>query len=765
MLASSISYPNRPRHSDQGSDDDAELVHARDSRRRARHRPRRVIDWRGEICHFLDLSSESTDEDVLHALETVSDRLQEAASSTSEQASRKPPRFQVVNRIECRNLVGSNAMYLETPRLVESGPHGAHLTGSNEIRNLKAYLKQNKEVVSLVHRHFECCGKLSLERIHRHQRRAVAIEPSTLLTREYMEIISDGLRNALTQLSQVALQGVLHPKFEADGDEDEEMIPHPYLWWYHRRQEIETARRRLGHTARQMIELCHDYFQNRLQDVWSTVDGLLSRGSITAEYIEYLFLPGEIVVSKLKGSRVAQWESFCTSDWLMKNSANERSESLGLIDVTYWTFNGNFEKNRTSLSIGPVPSLDQTFDITQLLVHPVRFAPEQIRETLRQRGNMFWMCRRRNYVSYTRVFDDVTQNADLSRFMIDIAMYRELHKSISDAEGLHRDDLGPDVMSQDNPDLGDSFYMCLPTNIVGFHMGEKKWREVPSNDLEVDHFEDVHWNEQIFDFLVLPTHTKELILALVTNKINRDEHTDVIRGKGNGLFILLHGAPGTGKTLTAESVAEIARKPLYRITCGDIGTKAEEVEKYLESALYIGQSWDCVVLLDEADVFLEQRSSASLERNALVSVFLRVLEYFEGILILTTNRVGTFDEAFKSRIHLSLRYQNLDQRQRQLIWANFINRLESLGKTEGRSLIDAEGVRRHIDLLAQTPFNGREIRNAISTARQLALFRRQTLTYEHLEAVLREVREFGEYTKEINRGFTDEELARDTRLR
>ena len=62
-----------------------------------------------------------------------------------------------------------------------------------------------------------------------------------------------------------------------------------------------------------------------------------------------------------------------------------------------------------------------------------------------------------------------------------------------------------------------------------------------------------------------------------------------------------------GKTLTAESVAEIAEKPLYRVTCGDVGTKAENVEKYLESVLHLGKIWDCVVLLDEADVFLEQR--------------------------------------------------------------------------------------------------------------------------------------------------------------
>lgn len=71
--------------------------------------------------------------------------------------------------------------------------------------------------------------------------------------------------------------------------------------------------------------------------------------------------------------------------------------------------------------------------------------------------------------------------------------------------------------------------------------------------------------------------------------------------------------------------------------------------RYLESVLYLGNTWDCFVLLDEAD----------LARNALVSVFLCVLEYYDGILILISNRVGTFHEAFKSRISLALHDPNL----------------------------------------------------------------------------------------------------------
>ncbi|KAF1843475.1 uncharacterized protein K460DRAFT_407828 [Cucurbitaria berberidis CBS 394.84] len=90
----------------------------------------------------------------------------------------------------------------------------------------------------------------------------------------------------------------------------------------------------------------------------------------------------------------------------------------------------------------------------------------------------------------------------------------------------------------------------------------------------------------------------------------------------------------------------------------------EQVEKYLESVLHLGNIWDCVVLLDEADVFLKEREIADLARNALVSIFLSVLEYYDGILILTSNRVGTFDEAFKSRISLALLYPNFTKSQR-----------------------------------------------------------------------------------------------------
>lgn len=76
---------------------------------------------------------------------------------------------------------------------------------------------------------------------------------------------------------------------------------------------------------------------------------------------------------------------------------------------------------------------------------------------------------------------------------------------------------------------------------------------------------------------------------------------------------------------------------------GDLGTKASELDQELQRVFELATSWKAIVLIDEADVFLEQRSLHDLERNAMVAVFLRHLEYYPAILFLTTNRVKTFD--------------------------------------------------------------------------------------------------------------------------
>ncbi len=102
---------------------------------------------------------------------------------------------------------------------------------------------------------------------------------------------------------------------------------------------------------------------------------------------------------------------------------------------------------------------------------------------------------------------------------------------------------------------------------------------------------------------------------------------------------VLHGPPGTGKTLTAEGISELLKCPLYMASAGELGTDSRFLEHELQKILDICHTWGAILLLDEADVFLEKRNMQDIHRNALVSIFLRQLEYFQGILFLTTNRV------------------------------------------------------------------------------------------------------------------------------
>lgn len=68
----------------------------------------------------------------------------------------------------------------------------------------------------------------------------------------------------------------------------------------------------------------------------------------------------------------------------------------------------------------------------------------------------------------------------------------------------------------------------------------------------MDKFHPVTWNKNAFKRLVLEEKTKEMIYALVDIQTATKRMDDIITGKGNGLIVLLHGSPGTGKTLTAE---------------------------------------------------------------------------------------------------------------------------------------------------------------------------------------------------------------------
>ena len=166
--------------------------------------------------------------------------------------------------------------------------------------------------------------------------------------------------------------------------------------------------------------------------------------------------------------------------------------------------------------------------------------------------------------------------------------------------------------------------------------------------------EPYKYDKTLGDKLVLPESHRDLLDVLTTDI--ECFVSDIIEGKSAGNVILCKGIPGVGKTLTAEVYAELIEKPLYCIHSGTLGTKAQEIEKSLERVFKRAKRWDCTLLLDEADVFVVQRGG-NIEQNAIVAEFLRTLEYFDGLIFLTTNRPSDIDEAIISRCAAIIGYE------------------------------------------------------------------------------------------------------------
>jgi ATPase family associated with various cellular activities (AAA) len=288
---------------------------------------------------------------------------------------------------------------------------------------------------------------------------------------------------------------------------------------------------------------------------------------------------------------------------------------------------------------------------------------------------------------------------------------------------------------QDKDRFTDEQYMLCTQKLFGFVLKERIWDLLDVSSVKKPKFQD-----DMIDDLVLKEEAKTLVQALsnshgvppgtdpympsaglgVTGAPTRWS-ADFVQNKGEGRIFLLHGKPGVGKTTTAECVAEQSRSPLLSITCGDLGIYPDEVEKNLMKWLKLATLWKAVLLLDEADVYLESRISGDLQRNSLVSIFLRALEYYQGLLFLTTNRIGTFDEALISRIHVVLHYPDFTDPQRQTIWLTSFRKLQD----ERPDIQVGAGVMdyalEHEDL-KKLKWNGREIRNAFNTIVALAEF-------------------------------------------
>lgn len=299
------------------------------------------------------------------------------------------------------------------------------------------------------------------------------------------------------------------------------------------------------------------------------------------------------------------------------------------------------------------------------------------------------------------------------RVVVDVENYEEFSRN-SDSHG-DVDSSDERLSREDLNKIANVDFYNFSRYIKGYSLRNKSWGNFSFSKLK-----EPDYNTNAFDLLVMDNAKKIFIKNLVTTPV---DFTDFVGNKGLGTIFMLYGPPGVGKTLTAEAISEHLRRPLYSITVGELGTDIETLEKNLRNALELAEVWNAILLIDEADIYLEKRSDGDIVRNAMVTVFLRLLEYYPGILFLTTNRVDNIDQAFESRISLKLFYREHSSNTRKLIWRNILN-LAKISLTDGE-----------IEVLAQNTFNGRQIKNIIKMSIAYSGSVDRT-TFEKIKAVI-----------------------------
>ncbi len=185
--------------------------------------------------------------------------------------------------------------------------------------------------------------------------------------------------------------------------------------------------------------------------------------------------------------------------------------------------------------------------------------------------------------------------------------------------------------------------------------------------VHVQNLTEYKYKPELRDKLILPLHHRDLIDILTADMSVLME--DIVEGKSGGTTILCKGAPGLGKTLTAEVYSEVVGKPLYRVHSGQLGITAASVEENLSSILRRAARWDAILLLDEADVYIRCRDN-DLQHNAIVAEFLRTLEYFKGLLFMTTNRIEDVDDAILSRCIATIQYEVPPKEDAMRLWTS-----------------------------------------------------------------------------------------------
>ena len=284
------------------------------------------------------------------------------------------------------------------------------------------------------------------------------------------------------------------------------------------------------------------------------MEQLKDEGCVTFDYLQHLFVPGAKVVTTRPGIQ----------DMLVggKVSSTRYGETWcgRFFEVKYEVIKSNGKKFYIDKECVRMPAFGGTKLISQL---PIRLLAVDTEAVLTARGRKVAAYSiGHHYLDYGEGGNMIQMTwcgprltRAQGRVMIDAVTFATINPNSCMIRDSGSED---DALQVDE----DKLYMCYPT-LLGFSFVAKVWGEI-----DVSKVTEIAYDEDAFASLVLAPEKKTLIHSLVTNY--QTGFTDVISGKGGGCIFLLHGQPGTGKTLTAEAIAELLHRPLYSVSLGEL---------------------------------------------------------------------------------------------------------------------------------------------------------------------------------------------------
>ncbi|KAF9460015.1 P-loop containing nucleoside triphosphate hydrolase protein [Collybia nuda] len=492
-----------------------------------------------------------------------------------------------------------------------------------------------------------------------------------------------------------------------------------------------------------------DFMDHELGEDNKKAKRLVETGHISFSLLWSIFVPGELILDQEERGIYRLWRLVNT---IYGEDDDGRYFSIG---VTGTDYDGKISGRVKEWMRVDEDKVGKGAIITKLKLHPLRFVAnqEKIIDKMTKRGQKFLALRGifvRRYEGqlkmlrrppmdffspkssdYNGIFTSYNIQGriiiDTSTFMEENGYYDPLLFDLEEEDTKEPEENsfkppGHVVMAWKNIDPA----LC-PPYVHGFCPSVKQWCR-----FYIDRISEAQWDKDCFEDLILPDAPKHVIRSLVTAHNYPDNGArDQQELKGKGLVVLLHGTPGTGKTLTAETVAEYTERALVVVSSGELGTTVSEIDINLSTFLQYASMWKAIVLIDEADVFLEARMtevSNRLEQNSLVAVFLRHLEYFQGIVFLTSNRGRNFDPAIKSRIHLFLQFDPPTSKTRQTLWRLRLSKIDP-----EECDFDMEEA---LELVKDVDMNGRVISNAVNTMHTLAREEKVKMSLDHFKTFL-----------------------------